>query len=138
MSSTTTPLSSGAEIDAPEFRPARVREVLVAFRPLEYLESWDDGFGKPQPAVVCDAAALERVERDRPHLDAGGLRVPVKEARVKRVTVRHGYLVEALRDAVGGIVAGRIGQAGTAWALLPPALGEYGSIVTHCRSLGWV
>ncbi|MFI8928236.1 hypothetical protein ACIG3E_11245 [Streptomyces sp. NPDC053474] len=121
------------------FRPDRNYGILLAFRPLEYLAEWEDGFGKTQPAVISEVAVLERVKRERPHLDSGGELVPVEDAKARTVTVKHVYLVEALRPVAGrSIVAGRVERIKSPWVLMPPEIHAYHDVVAHCQKLGWV
>lgn len=110
------------------FRPERHLNHLIVFRPLEYLEEWDDGFGKLKPAVVSEWAVLARWTPPKDISRVEQLRtpdlpltlVPVKEPEVRLETLKHTYLVQALWDSAGqGVLAGYLLRAGTSFVLTP-------------------
>ncbi|MFF9982860.1 hypothetical protein [Streptomyces erythrochromogenes] len=115
------------------FRPERHLNHLVVFRPLEFLPEWDEGFGKLKPAVVTEWAVLSRGTA-KPGSDELVMTL-VEEPEVRLETVKHAYLVQVLRDSVGGVVAAYVGQAGTSFVLEPPPVSEYGRIYRQCEGL---
>ncbi|WP_045946435.1 hypothetical protein [Streptomyces katrae] len=140
------------------FQPEQYRALLVTFRPVDYIEHWHDGFGKTQPAVVSEFSPLEQVVNSGPKkrrkdvspkervleqllgAEDPGEAVPVEKPEARLVTVKHVYLVEALRAAQGmqGICAGWIVHVQTPWVLMPPTVSEYGRVFQHCQALGWL
>ncbi|MCJ0868109.1 hypothetical protein [Streptomyces sp. AP-93] len=140
------------------FQPSKYNCLLVAFRPVEYLETWYDGFGKTQPAMVTEFSPLERLvgedskarQKDMSYKERAmekllgpaltGESVAVEEPRARLVTVKQLYLVEALRGVQEreGISAGWVIKIQTPWVLMPPDVRNYERVFVHCKALGWV